>query len=525
MLDRLRANKRGIFTWIIVGGIVFIFAVNFGPGSLSRGNGSGCSGGVQAGYAARVNGETIPPLEFERAYQQYFNLFQSQVGGRLPQELLQQLGLGQRALDFVVDRELVIQEARERGLRVTDEELVSAVHADPAFQVNGVFDPETFKEATRRVAGSSGRYEAQVREEHLYRRMLSAVEQTVKVSDAEVRAEWLREADRAALAFVLFPRAAFEADAKPSDADVKAFADANADTVKKAYEANAARFDQKKKVRVRHVLARVGPQGEDAARKKIDEAAARVKKGEDFAAVAGAVSEDENTKARGGELGFVTEGLFDEAFAQAALALERGQVSAPVRSASGWHLVKAEEVVPAKKTSLDEARPALARELLVKERASQAARARAEAALAAAKGGKTLAELFPAEDAAKKTKALTVGGRPVVAQETGTFTADSEVLPKLGSAPALAADAFAAQRGAVLPKVYETPEGLVVATVIARERPDPAGFDTASASVRNRLRQEAGQQVVAAWMKSLRDGARIEINPVYLAGGGVPQQQ
>jgi peptidyl-prolyl cis-trans isomerase D len=523
MLESLRAHKRGLLTWIIVGGIGVMFAVSFGPGSLTRGDRGGCSGG-QAIYAARVNGKTIQPNEYERAYQQYYNLVAGQLGGSLPRELAGQLGLEQRALDFVINRELVVQEARERGLTVTDEELAAALHSDPGFQTNGAFDRELYKERVRQLAGTAGRYEVQLADEMLYRRMLAAVEHTVKISDTEVRAEWLREADRAALSFVLFPRAAFELEAKPTDAEVKAWADRNADAVKKFYEDNGARFDAKKRVRVRHLLARVGAAGEDAARKKVDDAAARVKKGEDFAAVVQALSDDENTKARGGELGFVTEGLFDEAFAKAALALEPGQVSEPVRSASGWHLVKAEEVVPAKKTPLDEARPAIARELLVKERAGEAARERAEAALAAARGGKPLAEQFPAESAEKKVKAVTVGGKRVVAQETGTFTAGTEQLPRAGAVPGLAADALAADRGAVLPKVYQSPEGLVVATVIARERPDPAAFETASPSVRARLRGEAGMQVVSAWLKTLRDDARIEVNPALLAQGGPPQQ-
>lgn len=518
MLDSLRANKRGILTWIIVGGIVFIFGVNFGPGSLSRGNGGGCSGG-QAIFAAKVNGETIQPLEFERAYQQYFNLFQGQMGGNLPEELARQLGLGQRALDYVVERELVVQEARRRGLVVTDEEVASALHSDPAFQLNGLFDAQTYRETARRIAGSEGRYEEDLREEQLYRRMLASVEQTVKVSDAEVRDEWQRESDRVALSFVLFPRAAFEAAVKPTEAEVKAFADANGEAVKRFHEENRARFDEKKRVRVRHVLARVGAQGPEAARKKIEDAAARVKQGEDFAAVVAALSEDENTRDRGGDLGFVSEGLFDEAFAKAALALEPGQVSEPVQSASGWHLVKAEEVVPARTVPLEAARLLIARELLVKDRAAKAARARAEAALASARAGKPLAELFPAEDAEKKKTPVTVAGKPLVAQETGTFTAGTELAPRLGAAPALLADAFAAKRGDVLPEVYETPEGLAVATVVARERPDPSAFEQASAAVRARLRSEAGMQVMTAWMKELRAGAKIELNPVYLAGG------
>jgi peptidyl-prolyl cis-trans isomerase D len=523
MLDSLRAHKRGLLTWIIVGGIGLMFAISFGPGSLTRGNAGGCSGG-QSVYAAKVNGKTIQPNEYERAYQQYYNLLAGQLGGSLPRELASQLGIEQRALDLVIDRELVVQEARSRGLDVTDQELAAALQSDPGFQTNGAFDRDLYRERASQIAGSAGRYEAQLAHEMLYRRMLAAVEHTVKISETEVRAEWLREADRAALSFVLFPRAAFEAEVKPTDAEVKAWGDQNGDAVKKMYEDDAARFDVKKKVRVRHVLARVGAGGEDAARKKIEDATARVKKGEDFAEVVKELSDDENTKGRGGELGFVTEGLFDEAFAKAALALEPGQVSEPVRSASGWHLIRAEEVVPAKKTPLDEARPIIARELLVKERALKAARARAEAALAAARGGKPLAQQFPADAADKKTKAVTVGGKAIVAQETGTFTAGTEQLPRVGAVPRLAADALAAERGAVLPKVYESPEGLVVATVVARERPDPAAFETASPAVRARLRQEAGMHVIGAWLKTLRDEARIEVNPALLAQGGPPPQ-
>jgi peptidyl-prolyl cis-trans isomerase D len=257
-------------------------------------------------------------------------------------------------------------------------------------------------------------------------------------------------------------------------------------------------------VRVRHVLARVAPGGDDAAaRKKIDEASARVNKGEDFAKVAQALSDDAATRGRGGELGFVSEGLFDEAFAQAALALEAGQVSAPVKTPSGWHLVKAEEVVPAKKVSVDEARETIARELLVSDRAKALARERAEAALSQAKAGK----LAPVK----------IGDETVAPEETGPFGRATAFIPKLGEAPALLQDALAAKSGQALPKVYDTAAGPVVAVVKQRETPDPKAFEGQREAVMTRLRNRKESQVEGAWLRSLRNGARIETNDALIA--------
>jgi peptidyl-prolyl cis-trans isomerase D len=445
------------------------------------------------------------------------------MGNAFTRELAAQLGLGEQALSQLVDRELVVQEARRRGLVITDDELARSVQAIPAFQEGGAFKFELYEASAKQNFGSPAKFEAWYRDQLLYGKMLAAVEETVKVSEGEAKAAWQADADKVALVFVRFPLAQYEAEAKPTDAEVKAYADKNADRIKQFYESHLARFDQKAKVRVRHVLAKVAPGGDEAAaKKKIEDAAQRVKKGEDFAKVAAALSDDAPTKAKGGELGFVSEGLFDEAFAKAALALQPGQVSDPVRSAVGWHLLQAEEVVAAKKLSLDQARPEIARELVSQDKGRQLAQARAQAALAAARSGKKLADLFPTEDAAKKTKAtpVTAGGKPVAAEETGTFAASTAFAPKLGAAPELVADALRAKPGDVLPKVYETPTGPVVAAVTARETPDPKAFDAQREAFAARLRGQRGAQVVSAWLESLRKGARIDRNQALLAQSG-----
>ncbi len=517
MLDVLRSNAKSAFTWLIVIGIVVVFAVNFGPGSLSKG---GC-GAAAPPYAARVNGRTLPASEWERQYGQLYQLFRRQAGDAFTRELADQLGLPAQAMEQIVDRELVVQEAKKRGVAVTKQELTRAVHAIPAFQENGEFRYALYEESARAMYGSPAKFEAVMKDDLLYQKMMTAVRETVKVSEGEVRSAFETDGDRAALAFVAFPLAAAKAEvARPTDAEAKALADGDTARVQRFYDENRARFDQQRKVRVRHVLARVAPGADDrAAKKKIEEAAARVKKGEDFAKVAAALSEDENTKANGGELGFVSAGLFDEAFASAALALEAGQVSEPVRSASGWQLVKADEVVPARQVTLEQARLDIARDLLLEDRARKLAGDRARAALEAARGGKALADLFPSAEAAKKAgrKPVTLGGRPLAAEETGTFTRASSSIPKLGPAADLLAAAFAAKKGDVLGAVFEAPAGPVVAAVTQRETPAPAAFEAQRAALETRLRNRKETEVVGAWLKGLRDGAKIETNAALLA--------
>lgn len=499
MLDVLRSNAKSTLTWVIVVGIVVVFAINFGPGSLAKQQSRAPS---EQTYAARVNGTTIPVAEWERQYGQLYSLYRAQAGEAFTRELADQLGLGRQALDQIVDRQLVIQEAKKRGIAVSSAELTQLVHSDPNFQENGQFRFEIYEDYARRAYGSPGKLEAVLKDQLLYQKIMAALRETVKIPDAEVRAAWEADADRAALSFVRVPLAAAQAEAKaPTDAEVKAFADAEGARIEKAYADDKARWEQARKVRVRHVLARVAPGGDEAAaRKKIEEAKARVGKGEDFAKVAAALSDDENTKDRGGELGFVSEGLFDPAFASAALALEAGQVSEPVRSATGYHLVQAEEVVAAKSVPLDQARPQLARELLVKDRATKLAQERARGVLEAARKSGAL-------------KPVTVGGQAVAVEETGPFGRGVPFLPKLGDAPELRAAAFAAKKGDVLPKVYDTAGGPVVAVVTLRETPDAKAFEAQREALETRLRNRKESQVQAAWLEALRKGAEVETNP------------
>ena len=515
MLDNLRANKGGIITYVFLFAIIIVFVVSFGPGSFDK----GCNAGQAPSWAAKVNGEVLPGEEYQRAYANLLRAFQQQAGPSFSRELAEQLGLSSMAMNQLVERALVIQEARRQGLVITDEELAKTIFELPSFQVDGHFDKEGYARAVEGAYGTRGRFEQVLREDLLYQRLLAGLRQTVKVSDAEVKEAWASEHDRVTLSFVRFPLAAAEAEVKkPTAADVAVFVARDGARLEQAWKEGAARFDQPKKVRARHILVKV-PAGaaapaEAAAKEKLEALAARVQKGEDFGKVAADASEDENTKSRGGDLGFVAEGVVEKPFADAAFALAQGQVSPPVRTAAGWHLVRADLVVPAKKVPLDEARAILAPELILKDRATALVKERAAAALAAVKAGKKLSDLFPSAEAAKAAKKpqVKLGELVLVADSTGPFGEQGPFVPRVGAAPELAADAVAAPVGP-LGKVYDTAQGPVVAVVEAHERPDQAQFAAQRPQVAQRLVSRKESQVQQAWLKKLRDGADVKLNP------------
>src|SRR5262249_29681370 len=155
--------------------------------------------------------------------------------------------------------------------------------------------------------------------------------------------------------------------AAPSPSQIEAF-----------YEAHKTdRFTKPEELHARHILVRVAPGASDAARaaarKKADDLLARVKGGEDFAAVAKQASDDPGSASRGGDLGPFQRGRMDPAFEQAAFALAPGTVSDVVETPFGLHIIKVESHDPGGVQDLSAVRDQIVTEL-TRERGLELAR-------------------------------------------------------------------------------------------------------------------------------------------------------
>ena len=241
--------------------------------------------------AARVNGEEISEFRLERYFAEFLEDQGRAVASiRSPKAYKQ---LRQKALDALIDKELLWQEALKRGVVISDEVVQNQI--DQTRQAIG--GAEVF---TRRLA-DAGFDEAGFTE--YTRRELAA---------QQVFADLVRVA-------------------APDEQQVRAF-----------FEEHRAEMIRPEQIQARHILIKV-PQGADpatveAARLRLEEMRVKVTQGEDFASVARSGSED-TTATVGGDLGYFPRGRMMPSFDAAAFALAPGEVSAPVRTPLGWHLI------------------------------------------------------------------------------------------------------------------------------------------------------------------------------------------
>lgn len=145
------------------------------------------------------------------------------------------------------------------------------------------------------------------------------------------------------------------------------------EAMKKTYEEALKQQKPEEEVHARHILIRVEDAGNEKAsaeaKKKIEDVIARVKKGEDFATVAKQVTEDPSGKQDGGDLGFFTKDQMVPEFANVAFAMKPGEVSEPVKTQFGWHVIKVEEKREKPLPTLDQVKPQIEQYLAQKAQA------------------------------------------------------------------------------------------------------------------------------------------------------------
>ena len=138
--------------------------------------------------------------------------------------------------------------------------------------------------------------------------------------------------------------------------------------VKDYYNANKTKFKEKESVKASHILIKVDKDGDkkawEAAKKKAEMVRGKALKGESFAKLAREYSDDPGSKNKGGELGFFTKGRMVPEFEKMAFSLKKGEISQPVKTAFGYHIIKVEAIKPAHQKKLSEVKETLKAELL-----------------------------------------------------------------------------------------------------------------------------------------------------------------
>lgn len=387
MLQKMRDNAQSWVAKVIVGIIVLIFALT-GWESINRFS-------SKADEAAEVNGEPITKLELEEAVSlQRRQLMQQlqQMGGQFDPNMIDEAFLRSTVLDSMIERSVLIQGAREAGFEISEQMIDQLILSTPDFQVDGKFDANRFDIVIRNMGMPSRMaFRDLVRQQLLITQFRNGYEATAFATPVEVRQ--LSNLENQTRDFAMLAVPLGEIDADVSDAEVEAFYTANAqqfmtpervvldtltlarkdffdqvevdeEAVQQLYEREIGNLAEQR--RASHILVEVGDD-EAAAKARIDEAAARIAAGEDFAKVAEEMSDDTGSSRDGGDLGYIVKGSFDQAFDDALFALQADQVSEPVRTSYGFQLIKLTDLKAPEVPSLESMRDQLVQELKVEQ--------------------------------------------------------------------------------------------------------------------------------------------------------------
>ncbi|HTY16788.1 MAG TPA: peptidylprolyl isomerase [Myxococcota bacterium] len=403
--------------------------------------------------------------------------------------------LDQMAADQIIQRAVLASEAERLGLRVSDDEvreLVRSVFRGP----DGTFDAQAVRAYASREFGGEAHFVDEVKDDILAQKLLELVDATADVSNAEVRDAIRYRHEQVRLAIVALDSAKLPDGVEVSNEEIEKVL-GQSDRVRKFYDEHSDRYHVPERVRARHILLRLEKDAPDDkvadVKKRAEAALARVRGGEDFAAVAREVSEDPGSKLRGGDLGFFPRGQMAKPFEDVAFTLEPGKTSDLVRTDFGYHVIRVEAHEPAKDQSFDEEARPIAEELARSDRAAAIAQERADQLAAAVRGGQSLVDAARAAGVAIERPDW-VARRP-----------DGQ-LANLGPAPDVMALAFAlTPEKPSSDRVFEVGSKRVLIELLERREPDAEEMTKDLGQARDALLEARRAEARSRWLQAARD--------------------
>ncbi len=392
MLNVMRENLKHLkwVLWIVAVSMVLYLGVYFGRSS-SR-------GGANADWAAKVDGESISVRTFLAAAQRTDQYYRKLLGPQYEQ-LKTQLNLGRQTIQSLVDRQIMLSEARQLGLGASNDEISHHIVSDPQFRDAGgqfVGKQRYVEVMSRYYPGGASAFEQNVGEEITLDKWKNLVSQPITVSDEELKELYRTQNDKAEIDYAVVATASQKFDTTVTDSEVQAWYDAHKenygrgegrkiryvvidrqsqlakvkvtdDEIKAYYDSHLSQFSHPEQRRASHILFRVDPNATPEARaqekKKAEETLEKIRKGEDFATLARTLSQDPGSAAKGGDLGFFARGSMVPAFDKAAFETPVGQVAPLVETEYGYHILKVTDSRPAGAVPIDEVREAIRRQL------------------------------------------------------------------------------------------------------------------------------------------------------------------
>jgi len=343
---------------------------------------------------AKVGDTKVTQEEFRDRFNQYRQRMLQMMGAAADPSFLDRPEVKQQVLDQLVDEKVLLAANDKLGVQVTPESIRKEILGIPAFQSEGKFDADQYKMLLASQGMSPAGFEQRVREDLGVRELPQQVGSTVLITSDEVDAYLRLKDQRRDFRYVKLDKPAPKST-DVADADIDAYYKAHTadfmvpervsldyielegsklevnltpddSVLKERYEKEKARYVTNEQRLASHILIKVGgkggPDDQKQALAKAEDIEKQLKDGKKFDELAKQSSDDLGSKNQGGDLGLLDKGTTDEAFETALFALQKGEVSAPILTSEGYHVIDLRDIRPGKTRSFDEVKPELAKQ-------------------------------------------------------------------------------------------------------------------------------------------------------------------
>ncbi|MEO7066764.1 MAG: SurA N-terminal domain-containing protein [Rhodanobacter sp.] len=390
MLQAMRNKMHGWPSIILLGLATFAMSF-FGMGDYLTSSGDTS--------VAKVGKHEISQSAYQDRVNQIRQQASQQQGDKFDSKVFQSPEVKQQILDAMIDQQLLLKANDDWGMRVADSAVRDYIAAIPAFQLNNQFDAATYRSWLVSQRKTSEMFEGDIRASLATQLLPTAINDSTVVSDTQVDQFLALMEQRRDLQYFVLPQPTL-ADNKVTDAQIAAYYKANVaqymkpeqvsvkylevdgaalppdappsdDELKKLYASEQQRFVQPEQRLTSHILINVPvnatPAQQKAALAKADKIAAEANPA-DFAKLAEQDSDDLGSKRQGGDLGWLEKGVTTPAFDSAMFSLTKGQISKPVLSTDGYHIIWLRDVRSGASKPFAEVRDQLVAEVTSKSR-------------------------------------------------------------------------------------------------------------------------------------------------------------
>ena len=533
MLQFIRDNATGWIAW----GIVILISIPFALWGVHQYVAPDSSVAV-----ATVDDVEIGYYDYQRAYARRRQQLQAILGAGLIGDE-EDARLRRDVLDAMIDSEVLVGSAASAGMRVGDGQLASTIQTQEVFRSGDRFSQEVYEGWLRTQGYSPGGFEEYLRRSLLEQQIAAGIAGSDFVSGSGLRDAVRMRMQTRTFSLLTIPASHFEAP-EPTDVEIRthfeqhrgeftaperlrlryleisldeiaASVKADDDELRALFDAEPERFVTPEKREVSHILVSVpSDAGEDevaGTRERLAALKDRLAAGESFEDLARESSDDPGSAAGGGALGFIERGMMVPEFEEAAFTLAPGEVSDPVRTSFGWHLVKVTSVQRSGSATFEEVRD----QVLAQYQAREAERIYAERV-------ETLANVTYEHPESLEAGARELG---LTIRETGPVTRDGRSDDPIASQPAVVAAAFSSDvldEGNNSEPIEFEPGRVVVVRAFDHERSRKLDLEEARADIARALRAETRRLAVTergrALLIDLRGGRDAE---AVAAGAGL----